>query len=889
MTVGPGTTLGPYEILSLLGEGGMGSVWKARDPRLGRYVAIKVAKEKFNERFDREARAVAALNHNNICTLYDIGPNYLVMEYIEGPTLTARIKEGAMSVDAAMPILQQLVDGIEAAHEKNIYHRDLKPDNIKITPEGVVKILDFGLAKAADPLAMRDDPANAPTIRIATVAGVIMGTPAYMSPEQATGKPVDKRSDVWAFGVILWEMLTAGPLFGGATIVETLADVVRQEIDYAQLPSGTPEPIQKILRGCLVRDARMRIRDIGDVRIALEKYAAGEQEITAAPVAQRKRPWLYPALAALFALAAAGLGVLYWLASRPVPRQFVKLGAELGASLPSTFSSSTSLAVSPDGSRVVFLARNKEGNFLFSRRLDQDLATQMPGTEGAFYPFFSPDGRWVGFFTADSLKKVSVDGGAPITLCASAGSSGRGASWGDDGNIVATLANNAALSLIPASGGKPTALTELSAGEHTHRFPSVLPGARGVLFISSKSNNDYSSASVEVYSLKDRKRKVLATGVYPRYLASGHLTYIHSNTLFAVPFDIDRMEAKGLAFPVLEGIASSLIRGNAIYDVSRNGTLVYYRGARVEQEGTSLEWVDATGRGTPIPGLNAVTRPRLSADGKRLAYLQREGTRVSIWVYDLQRNAKVKLTFEEDASGFAWNAGSQAILFSSGFKLYWTRADGASKPQQIFEDSGSLFLHDVSPDGKLLALGRTSANMIALAHLEYAGANSTETAPRMGKLDKCCEERNVAVLAGRFSPDGKWIAYGTADGTNNQVYVRAVPDSGAKWQVSAADGGQAPVWSPNGREIFYYVRLGRIMAVDYTAKGSTFTPGTPRHWADREIPGRSGHTNMTIAPDGKRMVVVSAPGGQPTEATTQAFIIFNLFEEVRRRALANGQ
>ncbi|MBI3210660.1 MAG: protein kinase [Candidatus Solibacter usitatus] len=883
MSIGPGTTLGPYEILSLLGEVGMGSVYKARDPRLGRYVAIKVAKEKFNERFDREARAVAALNHTNICTLHDVGPNYLVMEYIEGLTLTGRIKQGALSVDDALPILRQLIDGIEAAHEKNIYHRDLKPDNIKITPEGVVKILDFGLAKAADPLTVRDDPANAPTIRIATVAGVIMGTPAYMSPEQATGKVVDKRADIWAFGVILWEMLTAGPLFGGETIVETLADVVRQEIDYSKLPAGVPEPIRKILRGCLVRDARTRIRDIGDVRIALEKFAAGEEETAVAPPAPVKRKWLFPALAAGFAMTAVGIGIHDWLVPRPVPHQFLKLETDLGAPGVSLATSSSSLAVSPDGSRVVFAGRNKENNVLFSRRLDQELAVEMPGTEGGYYPFFSHDGRWVGFFASGALKKVAVEGGAAITLCESPNASG--ASWGEDGNIVAALSNDGPLSLIPVSGGKPVPLTEIK-GERSHRFPSVLPGGRGVLFTSMGTDGMSANMSVELFSVKDRKRKVLAKGLSPRYLSSGHITYVHSGTLFAAPFDLERMELKGgTAFPALEKVSWSFSRGSARYDVSRTGTLVYYHSSGVETEGGGLAWVDSSSVGAPMPGLTGASHPRISPDGKRLAYLAAPSA--EIWVYDLQRNTKSKLTFEAGAMAFAWTPDSRGILFTVGNKLYWTRSDGASKPQAILENSSSPRVHDISPDGRLLALNMNS--VAYLVKLEYTGVASGDSAPRLGKLEKCCEEQSP-IFGNRFSPDGKWMAYHTAAGTGgNKVYVRPVPDSGAKWQVSSAgDSGTTPVWSPNGRELYYRDRA-RLIVVDYSVKGGAFTPGTPRVWRERvSISGNPLIATFSAAPDGKRLII-PASSASARDYAPQSSVLVHFFEEVRRRAQTSGQ
>ncbi|MBI3207807.1 MAG: serine/threonine-protein kinase, partial [Candidatus Solibacter usitatus] len=439
MTIGPGTTLGPYEILSLLGEGGMGSVWKARDPRLGRFVAIKVARVQFSERFDREARAVAALNHPNICTLYDVGPNYLVMEYIEGPTLAQRIKQAAFTLDAALPILRQIADAVEAAHDKNITHRDLKPDNIKVTPEGVVKVLDFGLAKAADPLPRSDDPANATTLRLATVVGAIMGTPEYMAPEQASGEVADKRADIWAFGVVALEMFTARKLFDGATIVLTMAEVLSKEFTV----DAAPPAMQALLKRCLVRDVKNRMRDIGEARIALAKIADGDVEAAATTVAKRR--WLFPALAGLLALSTAVAGTYAWLASRPVRQQFVKLETNLGAPAPRD-TLFAAIAISHDGSRVVFTASSKGVLRLFSRRLDQDAAVEIPGTDGGYYPFFSPDGKWIGFFSGTTLKKVALDGGAPITLCDA--SFGRGASWGDDGNIVFSNSNSSALSLV---------------------------------------------------------------------------------------------------------------------------------------------------------------------------------------------------------------------------------------------------------------------------------------------------------------------------------------------------------------------------------------------------------------------------------------------------------
>ncbi|MBI3209125.1 MAG: protein kinase [Candidatus Solibacter usitatus] len=879
MTIGPGTTLGPYEILSLLGEGGMGSVWKARDPRLGRFVAIKVARAQFSERFDREARAVAALNHPNICTLYDVGPNYLVMEYIEGPTLTGRIKQGAVQLDAALPILRQLVDAIEAAHEKNITHRDLKPDNIKITPQGVVKVLDFGLAKAAESPTLSDDPANAPTLRLATVAGMIMGTPAYMSPEQASAQPADKRADIWAFGVIALEMFTATQLFEGKTVAHILAEVLSKEFDVY----GAAMELQPLLKRCLVRDQNLRMRDMGEARIALMKIAAGEVDSVAAIPFPVRRKWLFPSLAALFALGMAGIGVHDWMARRPVAQPLVKLETNLGATVPMDVLR-VSLAISPDGTRVVFVGNSKAGTTLFSRRLDQDLAAEIPGTAGAEHPFFSPDGRWVGFFGSGSLKKVSLDGGVPIALCEASG--GRGASWGEGGNIVAALTLTGGLSIVSASGGTPVPLADLASGEFSLRFPSMLPGGRAVLFTSNTSV-DALNAKVEVYSFPQKKRKVLMNGNFPRYLASGHLAYIQSNTVFAVPFDRDRLEVTGAPFPLLENVAFASLRAHALYDVSQTGTLVYYRSSSIDQGTEALSWLDSSGRATPVPGVIGVHRLRLSPDGKRVAYLLPQGGRVNLWIYDFQSAAKTKLTFEERPSDFAWTPDSRAIVFSARNKAYWTRADGASQPQQILEIKTIVFLSDISPDGKLMAFS-TSTNTIHVVALEQKGASAGESAPRVGKMDKCCQEV-YPVYGARFSPDGKWIAYHAAEAGGGQVYVRSVPDSGAKWQVSVGEGGAAPVWSPNGRELFYKQMSGRIMVLDYTTKGGAFAPGTPRPWTEHRVPGNIMIPDMSVAPDGKRMIVLGAQTGQDREATPQAAILFNLFDEVRRRAKTGGQ
>jgi eukaryotic-like serine/threonine-protein kinase len=400
MPLAVGDKLGPYEIVEPIGAGGMGEVYRAHDPRMGRDVAIKVAAERFNERFDREVRAVAALNHPNICALYDVGPNYLVMELVEGPTLADRIRQGAIPLEETLGLAKQMAEALEAAHDKGIVHRDLKPANIKINREGAVKVLDFGLAKRAEPATPEGNPENSPTLTLAdaTRVGAIVGTAGYMSPEQASGKPVDKRADIWSFGVVLWEMLTGKRLFGGETISHTLADVLRGPIDLGQLPRGTPASIRVLLRRCLDRDVRNRLRDIGEARVALSNV--GKEP--SAPTGQAKgMPYL---IAAVLGLGLIAVGALYWRATRPVERPLVRLDVDLGpdVSLPSLGSVPDSVTLSPDGTRLLFFSGNPPR--LFSRRLDQPVATELPGTQGAGGPFFSPDGQWVGFFAANKVK-----------------------------------------------------------------------------------------------------------------------------------------------------------------------------------------------------------------------------------------------------------------------------------------------------------------------------------------------------------------------------------------------------------------------------------------------------------------------------------------------------
>src|SRR5580658_5196801 len=547
MVLSAGAKLGPYEILAPIGAGGMGEVYKARDTRLNRDVAIKISNEKFSDRFEREARSIATLNHSNICTLYDVGPNYLVMELIEGPTLADRIKEGAIPLEESLNLAQHIIAALEAAHEKGIVHRDLKPGNIKIKPDGTVKVLDFGLAKTTGaPASASASPEASPTISMAaTQAGVILGTAAYMSPEQARGKPVDKRADIWAFGVVLYEMLTAKRLFQGADLTETLASVVKEDPRLDQVP---PQ-VRRLLRKCLEKDPKRRLRDIGD--------AWGFLDDEPALIAPSSRFGVAGWAAAVLAVA---LGVALWApwrSSRPTEQPLVRLDVDLGAdvSLPAPSVSASSVAISPDGTRLAYASGTPTR--LFIRRLDQPKATEISGTHGANTPFFSPDGQWIGFRAGSNLSKISVEGGAALPLVDISGFAG--ASWGEDGSIVVSEPFGRGLLRIPAGGGPPQIVAGLGSGEIALSNPQILPGGKAILF-AAYTTSDVDKYTIEVLTLADRHRKIVARGgASPRYLATpgepGHLIYLNKATLFAIPFDSDKLETHGTAVAVLDDVA----------------------------------------------------------------------------------------------------------------------------------------------------------------------------------------------------------------------------------------------------------------------------------------------------------------------------------------------
>jgi serine/threonine-protein kinase len=868
-TVTTGTQLGPYRIEGVLGAGGMGHVYRARDTRLDRSVAIKVSREEFGERFEREARAVAALNHPNICTLHDVGPNYLVMELVEGPTLAERIKQGPIPLEEALGIARQIGDALDAAHQTGIVHRDLKPGNIKIKPDGTVKVLDFGLAKrqVAEPVSGRG-PGDSPTISIAaTRAGMILGTAAYMSPEQARGEPVDKRADIWAFGVVLYEMLTGRQLFAGKTTSDMLAAVLTQEPDWAALPIS----VRHLVRSCIEREPSRRLRDIADAKLLVEPSDAD--------VTHRRRGWLPWVVAGLAMLSAAAV---LWTSSRWIvqqsstPRPMVRLDVDLGpdVSLPSYGSN---IVLSPDGARLVYLSQSR----LFSRQLKEAKAGELVGTIGAQAPFFSPDGRWVAFQADGKLKRISVEGGAATPICNAFASVG--GSWGEDGNIIAALSARGPLVQVSATGGTPSALTELSRarGEVSHRWPQVLPGAKAVLFTAHTSiRGSYDDASIEVLSLSDGRRKTLHRGgTFARYFpvskTSGLVLYVSRGRLFYVPFDLRSLEVQGSPAVVLEQVSYSPFDGAAQFDISRTGTIVYKSAATGAQY--TLNWLDRSGMVIPLASKpDAYSYIRLSPDGKRVAYATTE-----LWVHDWQRDTRTRLSSSGGAiTNPVWTPDGRFIVFSAAPSLLWTAADSGGTPQVLLEGkTNRLFPWSFSPDGKTLAFSDVSADDdydLWMAPVEHDGSRL-----RLGKPDPFVQtqfnERDAA-----FSPDGRWVAYAANDSGIFEIYVRAFPDRGRREQISSG-GGLQPVWSGK-RELFFRTEDNRIAMTNYQVQGDLFLPQKPHLWSERRLAeGPRLMRRFDVSPDGRRVAAIIPTEGLDVQGTQRHIVyIENLFAQSRR-------
>ena len=907
----PGTLVGPYRIDSLLGAGGMGEVYRARDPRLARDVAIKVLPAHLTSdperlaRFEREARALASLNHPHIGAIYGVeeydGGRALVMELVEGEDLAQRIPRGPIPVAEALPMAKQIAEALEAAHEQGIIHRDLKPANIKVRDDGTVKVLDFGLAKGVDPpSSISAHVRESPLSSVHAVPGeIIVGTPAYMSPEQARGKPADKRSDIWSFGVVFFEMLTARPLYAGETPAETLAGVIGREPDVSALPAATPITIRALIGRCLTKDPRTRLQAIGEARIAIERaidQPGIQAEVEAGARTDKYRPWPVWRRALPWALAVSALGfggLALWASWRTMaPALPVRLSVELtpDASIASSAVGAATI-LSPDGLLVAFVAQKggSGSSQLYVRRLDQLQATSLSGTDDADSPFFSPDGLWIGFFAGGKLKKVSVTGGAAVTLCDAP--NGRGGAWADDGTIVLSPSPaRTSLVRVASAGGKPEPVTSLAEGEATQRWPQVLPGSTAVLYTSSSSPGDFGDANLVVQPLPSGARKIVQRGgYYGRYLPSGHLAYMHDGKLFAVTFDLDRLEVTGQPVPALEGVASNADTGGAQFAVSASGTLVYLPGQSAGS-GALIHWMDQKGKTTPLRATLVNWSNLLFApDGRRLA-MQIAGPGPSdIWVYEWARDTLTRLTFDPAFdSKPVWTPDGRRIGFASAradkstLNLYWQRADGTGDAQRLTESNNQQRPASWHPSGKFLAFEEPNpATSWDLMILPMEGDEVSGWKP--GKPSVFVNTPS-AEREPMFSPDGQWLAYHSNESGRNEVYVRPFPGPGGKWQISTG-GGSYPTWSRTKRELFYSLN-GQIMVASFGAEGDTFRAEKPQRWSDGRYLERAGNRGFDLHPDGERLAV-ALPVQTPSDTKQDKVVfIFNFLDELRRIAPA---
>ena len=872
MPLSAGTRLGPYEILTPLGAGGMGEVYRARDAKLNRDVAIKVLPATFANdaerlsRFEREAQVLASLNHPNIAAIYGVEERALVMELVEGEAL-----QGPLPVEEALGLARQLAGALEYAHEKGIVHRDLKPANIKVTPEGKLKVLDFGLAKAMAEDQAAPSTSDSPTLTAAatTRVGTILGTAAYMSPEQARGKAVDKRTDIWAFGCVLYETLTGTQVFGGATVSDSVAKILEREPDWQALPESTPANIRHLLKRCLQKDPKNRLRDIGDARLEMDAPAAEPA------VALRPRSWERAVLLSLVALLSC---VAVWALLRhttPEPSTVTRVTVALPPGEKLILDRQPAMAFSPDGTRLVYRAGRGVTSQLFLRALDRFETTPIPGTEDADGPFFSPDGQWLGFFAGGKVKKVSLSGGTPFTLADAM--LPRGASWGLDDTIVFSPRTPSGLVRIPAAGGvQPEEVTTLSTGEMSHRWPELLPGGQAVLF-TVWTGAGIDDAHVDVQSLKTGERRVLIKGgVNGHYLAAGFLVFARGGAMLAVPFDVTRLEVTGPPVPMIEGVAMHPGTGAAQFSLSKSGSILFVPGGE-RAANTTLCWVDRKGVAQPIPApARGYVNPKLSPAGRRLAVGIEEG-KPGVWIYDLERDTSMLLFRTGGVPAPSWTRDGKRVAFRSNVGgqtgLFWMPADGSGVPERLTTGNAE-YPGSWSLDGRVLAASGGDSKSWDLWVLPMDG----DRKPRPFLQTPFNEG------GGMFSPDGRWLAYTSNESGREEVYIQAYPGSGAKWQVSA-EGGVQPVWAQNGKEIFYR-NQDKMMAVavvtqpEFRASKPTLVfEGRYEKGIYPFIP------NYDVASDGRFLMIKSSVESAPTQLN----FVQNWFEELKGRAAAGAK
>ncbi len=832
-----GTELGAYRLESLLGAGGMGEVYRARDVRLGRWVAIKVllpqisADLEARRRFEREARAIANLNHPNICTLHDIGSaegiDYIVMEYLEGETLSGLLATCRLPLDRVLGHGVAIASALAAAHKRCIVHRDLKPGNIILTKSGV-KVLDFGLAKFLDTSATV---LNGETLAAQTL---VVGTPAYMAPEQRAGKECDARTDIYALGLVLAEMATGR----------------RRMSAYEPFPSDLPPQFAFVVERCLASDPDDRWQSSADVRLALECVAMAEPQS-------------------------------HGSAARPSELPLTRLSVDLGRNaVPGLRTTAT---LSPDARRIVFLARGADGKQRLAIRLmAEGQTTLLKGTENAQDPFFSPDGKWLGFFADYRLKRVSIEGGAPVTVCEAPND--RGGCWTDNDTIILAPHIFGGLVRVRAAGGVLEPLTSLADGEALHGWPQVIAGRHAVLFTGGAPN----APNVQVLSLSNRETKVvIPEGYCGRYVPSGHVIYVHRNTLFAVRFDSDTLETRGVPVPIVDDVADDVTDRTAHFDFANDGTLVYLSRDAVTSDRT-IAWMDRSGHVENLleaPGRYGYLSP--SPDGRKLAFVAGQ----DIWVLDLRRGRPSRVSFNTLGNQWpVWAPDSAHLMFSaqnrsgSGRSFWWVRADGAEEPQVLLESDDELHPSSVSPDGTHVAIHRRTSETLYDIWMLPLDCSDPER-PKAGTLEVFLRTP-VNEWGAVFSPNGQWVAYYSEESGTGEIYVRPFRGRGGPWLVSSGGiAGTLAHWPSSGRALYYLSTDRHIMEVTYTEEGNSFLADEPQRWSEATLPFAA----FNVSPDTTRAVI--AIPAEPLDArhTLHVTLLLNLFDELRRRAPAAVQ
>ena len=904
MTLSDGQHLSHYKVLEKIGQGGMGEVYRAEDTNLSREVAIKVLPEQFTKdpqrlaRFEREAKLLAQLNHPNIAAIYGFekaeGVHFLALELVEGETLAKRVAKGPLPVEEALEVCRQIAEGVEAAHEKGVIHRDLKPANVKVTPEGKVKILDFGLAKAFEEEVPEADISQSPTLtEEMTRAGVILGTAAFMSPEQAKGQSVDKRADIFAFGCVLYELVTGKRAFQGETITETLGAIIHKEPNWDALPAESPPTLSTLLRRCLQKDPKQRIRDIGDVRLAMEgAFEAASSQVAAAVVAQPVWRQPLPVAAAAVVVTALAVGLTAWSlwpspASPRVTRLAINPPVGQRLHVPGV---SSALALSPDGTRVVYLVGSQ--SVLVARALDELDTTVLYREGNVFNPFFSPDGRWVGFNdqTEDTIKRVAVTGG-PVRMISRIPSSGtRGATWGEDDTIIYGASGSRGLWQVPAAGGTPEPLTTLdeSRGEFQHVWPELLPGGKAVLFTIRHVGEGVDMDEIVVRRLASGEQRVLVTGgSYPKYAPTGHLLYHVAGTLWAVPFDLDRLEVTGNPVAVLEGVLTRS-GGAADFAVAQDGSLVYVSGTGAGVH--TLVWVDRQGQEEAIDIEPSLYRyPRLSPDGTRVALDDRNPAN-DLWVWNIAQQTRSRLTVGPVGGWYpVWTRdGTRLVYDSQDGDISWKSANDTGMPTVLVSAPGKSSRktpnpYFLSPDGMHLVF-RASSNPETRDDLAMVAIDGTGEVDWL--LAESYHERNAEL-----SPNGRWMAYESDESGQFEVYVRPFPNvEDDRVQVSNA-GGSHPLWSRDGRELFYHQPNGglfRLMsvAVDTTAATPTQALGSRQELLDWPYLAHWGARAYDVSQNGQRFLAVKDASVSSSDSP-QLYVILNWFEELKRLVPTN--